>query len=222
MWPIPVDVPIYQDFLLPGVKNNPGLAMTPKGITVHATANTQSGAGAKSHARYIKGPDCQARGASWHGTIDDHEIWLHLPYDRVGWHAGDGYNGPGNRTTIGLEMCMNRDGNLNRTEANTIWLIAKLLLDTPTIDAVIPGSVWQHWHWNKANCPSTLRSRANGWADFTEAISQQLLKQTSGGDVTDPDLRRRIKLLEDTVKQLRTDLDGAIKAMRNAGSLLAG
>ena len=222
MWQIPKDVPIFQDFIPKGSRNRPGHSMQPKGITVHATANTQAGANAKAHARYVKGPDAAARPASWHFTVDDREIWQHLPLVENGWHAGDGYNGPGNRSTIGIEMCMNRDGNLNRTEANTIWLTVKLMLEIPTIETVIPGTVWQHWHWNKKNCPMTLRGRANGWADFTAAIAAELRRQTAGGDTIDPNLMERIKRLERTVNQLRTDLDGALKAINNAGKALTG
>ena len=84
--------------------------MTPIYITVHNTANTAVGANAKSHASYVKNPDTPT---SWHFTVDDTEIYQHLPLNENGWHAGDG-NGDGNRKSIGIEICENADGNFSR------------------------------------------------------------------------------------------------------------
>lgn len=80
-------VKITQDFIPAGNNNRPGYAMTPIYITVHNTANTAVGANAKSHASYVKNPDTPT---SWHFTVDDTEIYQHLPLNENGWHAGDG------------------------------------------------------------------------------------------------------------------------------------
>lgn len=222
MYQIPKDILIFQDFLLSGVRNNPGLAMTPKGITIHATANTRTGANARAHAKYIKGPAAQARGASWHFSVDDREIWQHLPATKNAWHAGDGRGGTGNRSTIGVEMCVNRDGNLNRTEANTIWLVVKLILEIPSIDAFLDRSIRQHWHWNRSNCPSTLRGRLNGWNDFTTAIAQQLKRESINRDIIDQSLLDRIASLENTVGRLQHDITAAMTDIEAFKITLAG
>ena len=83
----------------------PGYPMVPKYITIHETANTAKGANALNHAKFL---DNQARGtadraASWHFTVDDKEIYQHLPVNEVGWHAG---NKTGNYESIGIEIAL--------------------------------------------------------------------------------------------------------------------
>lgn len=65
------------------------------------------------HARYEKNPETPT---SWHFTVDEKEIYQHLPLNENGWHAGDG--GTGNRKSIGIEICEN-DGDFEKAVANT-------------------------------------------------------------------------------------------------------
>lgn len=203
MWLIPPHVQVFQDFIPVGARNRPGHHMRPEGITVHDTGNTQQNANAKAHAKYIKSPDAAARPASWHFTVDDREIWQHLPLTENGWHAGDGRNGPGNRTTIGIEMCVNRGGDLNRTEANSIWLISKLILNSGSISDIISASVYQHWHWNKSNCPRQLRDRPSGWSEFIDAIKRQLHRLPAECDMINKSLAERIANIEISQNSLK-------------------
>lgn len=103
-------VQIYQECIPVGNGNRPGYAMTPLYVTVHNTANTSKGADAKSHAAYVKRSTTEV---SWHFTVDDKEIFQHLPLNENGWHAGDGH-GDGNRKSIGIEICENEDGNFQQ------------------------------------------------------------------------------------------------------------
>ena len=47
---------------------------------------------------------------SWHYTVDDHAIVQHLPDYETAYHAGDGKDGPGNATSIAVEICVNAGG----------------------------------------------------------------------------------------------------------------
>jgi len=175
---------IRQDFISKGRRNRPGYKMTPRYITVHDTANTQSGADAAAHARYLKGDTAASIPASWHFTVDDKEIRQHLPVTEVGWHAGDGSTGTGNRQSIGIEICENRDGNRAQAEKNAAWLIAKLLKDFGlSISAVV-----QHNRWSGKNCPRVLRSRKGGWEGFLSQIESYL----KAGDSKLPVITRTI------------------------------
>jgi hypothetical protein len=157
-------VKIIQDFIPQGRRNRPGYKLEPRYITIHDTANTQTGADARAHARYVKTyPDLIA---SWHFTVDDGVIYQHLPLNENGWHAGDGTNGTGNRQSIGIEICENRDGNRPAAEANAAWLTAQLL-DEFNLDV---GRVKQHNHWSGKDCPRVLGGRVNGWAGFLSAV----------------------------------------------------
>jgi N-acetylmuramoyl-L-alanine amidase CwlA len=78
--------------------------MKPKGILYHCTANWNPSADAEMHARYLVTTD---REVSWHVTVDHKKAIQHLPFDEIGWHAGDG-NGEYNSNWIGVEICCNR------------------------------------------------------------------------------------------------------------------
>jgi len=163
-------VQIVQDFIPKGRRNRPGHKLNPKYITIHDTANTQTGADAKAHAAYVKSTAAANIPASWHFTVDDSVIIQHLPLNENGWHAGDGTNGTGNRQSIGIEICENRDGNRAKAEANAAWLTAKLLKDY----GLKITAVKQHYDWNKKNCPRVLRGRPGGWEGFLAAVQSYM------------------------------------------------
>ncbi|MGG0022970.1 N-acetylmuramoyl-L-alanine amidase [Bacillus inaquosorum] len=152
-------VNIIQDFIPVGANNRPGYAMTPLYITVHNTANTAAGADAEAHARYLKNPDTTT---SWHFTVDDTEIYQHLPLNENGWHAGDG-NGSGNRASIGIEICENADGDFAQATANAQWLIKTLMAEHDiSLANVVP-----HKYWSGKECPRKL---LDTWDTFKAGI----------------------------------------------------
>ena len=116
--------PLHQ-LLLTRTENRPnrpfdgGLAAY---ITIHQTGNPRPTADAHAHARWL------AREApySWHATIDDREVWQSLDWGEQGWHAGDGAGGPGNTTSIGLEICMHEGIDAPAADLNAAWLTAQL------------------------------------------------------------------------------------------------
>lgn len=59
-------------------------------ITIHNTGSAAPTATAKQMNSYINniGPDDGYK--SWHFTVDDNEIYQHVPIDEVAWHASDG------------------------------------------------------------------------------------------------------------------------------------
>lgn len=145
--------------------NRPGFKMEPKFITIHDTGNTNKGANALMHAKYVKNP---RTGASWHFTVDDERIVQHLPTNENGWHAGDGRYGTGNRKSIGIEICMNKGIDRKKAEKLAAELVAYLMwkFDIPITRVV------QHNYWTGKNCPRLIRSRANGWNDFIKLITE--------------------------------------------------
>lgn len=161
--------------LIPRGKTNvrPGLAMQPEYITIHETDNTKAGAGAKNHAQYLKNG---AGGASksWHFTVDDKEIYQHLPLNEVGWHAGDGSRGTGNRKSVGIEICVNSDGNYEKAKKNAAWLVAKLLKQL----GLSIGRVVQHNKWSGKNCPRRLRTEGK-WNEFLKMVEAEMKGSTS-------------------------------------------
>ncbi|CAH2714162.1 hypothetical protein BACCIP111895_01316 [Neobacillus rhizosphaerae] len=138
----------------------PGLKLVPKFITIHETDNTSAGADAEAHARLQQRGN--ERTASWHLQIDDHEILQSIPFEEVAWAAGDGRNGPGNRTSIHIEMCVNADGDYEKTVSNTVevvqYLMSRYIIP---IDHIVP-----HKHWTGKNCPQNLLLR---WSSFIKS-----------------------------------------------------
>lgn len=168
---------IIQKIVPKSVTNvRPGRAMTPRFITIHETDNTSKGADAAAHAQYLLN-GAGGRTASWHFTVDDKSIYQHLPTNEHGWHAGDGGGGTGNRQSIGIEICVNSDGNFNKAVQNAAWLVRKLMKDHN-----IPiTNVVQHNRWSGKNCPRNLRKK--GWSAFIESIKKGGTQEVSKRDI---------------------------------------
>ncbi|WP_054708696.1 N-acetylmuramoyl-L-alanine amidase [Bacillus sp. JCM 19041] len=141
---------IKQDFIPVTNNNRPEYAMIPEYITIHETANRSVGADAAMHARYVKNP---STAVSWHYTVDDGStVYQHLPTNENGWHAGDGGQGTGNRKSIGIEICVNQDGNFEQAKSNAATLVRRLLDEhNLSLDQVV-----LHQHWSGKNCPATI------------------------------------------------------------------
>lgn len=138
--------------------------MRPRYITIHSTQNYS--AGADRHALALKNGKLRSRKVhggnrigylTWHYTVDDRVSIQHLPDNEQGEHAD--FDGPGNNSSIGIEMCEHRGSDLNATIERTAQLTAKLMIQHGIpIQNVVP-----HYHWPRAgrspahkNCPHFL------------------------------------------------------------------
>ena len=100
------DIPVMTDFLPEGTRARPGQKREIRYLVIHETDNTGTGANAAAHNSFIhQNANAEEGIVSWHYTVDDHEIYHHLPDDETAYHAGDGMekNG-GNMNGIGIEM----------------------------------------------------------------------------------------------------------------------
>lgn len=136
-----------------------------KYITIHETGNTSKGANAQAHA------NLQSNGwsASWHYTVDDKEIIQSFPDNVQCWHAGDG-KGKGNTESIGIEICVNSDGNFTKAVENAVAL-TKHLMNAHNISI---NNVVQHNHWSGKDCPKNLRaSKGVLWNSFKRQLEAE-------------------------------------------------
>lgn len=144
-----------------------------KYITIHETANTSRGANAQAHA------NLQTNGftASWHWTVDDNQAIQSFPHTVRCWHAGDG-KGAGNYDSIGIEICVNSDGDYRKAVANAAALVAKIMAD----EGIPIANVVQHNRWSGKNCPANLRSGAKGvkWAEFIDTVRSATVSKPAG------------------------------------------
>lgn len=139
--------------------------ITPKGITVHNTANDAS---ALNEIAYMTNNNYEI---SYHYAVDDIQAVQGLPLNRNGWHASDG-TGPGNMTTIAIEICYSLIGGsrFDKAEENAAELIAQLLKQYGWgIDRVK-----RHYDYapNKKYCPH--RTMDKGWDRFLNMVKTKM------------------------------------------------
>jgi N-acetylmuramoyl-L-alanine amidase len=152
-------------------------SMSPRYITIHSTQNWS--ANAWKHSQALKNGALRApkrRGGNrigyliWHFTIDDKVAVQHMPTNEQGEHAD--FDGPGNRYSIGIEMCEHRGSNLNATVDRTARLAAYLMIK----NGIPLRNVVPHYHWPRRgasppnkNCPHFLMTNgkpSTKWRGF--------------------------------------------------------
>jgi len=140
-----------------------------KYIVVHDTGNTSKGADALAHYRYFNGGNRQA---SAHYFVDDKTIIQTVEENRAAWHCGDGRGRYGitNQNSLGVEICINSDGDYKKAVAHTVELV-KHLREKHNIPI---EQVVRHFDASRKLCPGTMRE--NNWANWEE-FKQALLKK---------------------------------------------
>lgn len=150
-------VSITQEWIPAGRINRPGKTNPMQYITIHETGNTAAGADARAHASYLRNVNAKV---SWHYTVDSRAIYQHLPDNESAFHAGDGADGPGNARSIGIEICVNADGDFDKAVRNAAQLCRKLMAE----HGIALKNIRQHNAWNGKDCPYHLRR--SGWNAF--------------------------------------------------------
>ena len=158
-------------FSRPGIKNY-GI----KGIIMHYTAN--NGGTARNHKDYFN--NLNGVYASAHLFVDDNEAICIIPLDEVAYHANDTvrYNSDGsiykplysqignaNYGAIGVEMCLDRNGNITeKTFQNTV---KELIAKYPNITR---NKIWRHYDVTGKNCPAPWVSKPSELERFKDAV----------------------------------------------------
>ncbi len=177
-------LPITQD-LLTNSRNRPFLRDATgysirklKGIIAHWTANTDKGATAKANRNYFNNTD---RYASAHYIVDDRSIIQCLRDNEVGYHVGaNSYKPDGERIrestaltpnyfVIGFEMCVNKDGNWNKTYRNSVDLAAHLLRKY----RFSINDLYRHFDITGKDCPNMMLDE-NKWQAFKKDIALEM------------------------------------------------
>lgn len=165
-WNLSNGIPVKKNFIT-NTNNFSKTANSQKYIVVHDTANTSRGADAETHARYYQNND---RKVSANYTVDDDSVQYNVSSSYSAHHCGDGGGKYGitNSNSIGIEMCINSDGDYNKTYNNTILLVKKLM-DTYGVPA---SNVVMHKDASGKNCSAVLISGSKGktWSGFKSAL----------------------------------------------------
>lgn len=135
----------------------------PIAIVIHDTGNTSVGADADANFRYFNSGN---RDASADFFVDDHSIIRANDYHRYyTWHCGDILPNPGpfygiigNYNSLGIEICINKDGDYDKAYQNAVDLVLYLMNELNIgIDMVI-----RHNDVSGKTCPGSMT--ANNWA----------------------------------------------------------
>lgn len=150
-------------------------------IIIHWTANTRKGAGAMANRNYFnsspKTPDGKLIFASAHYCVDSTSIVQCLPEDEVAYHVGSskpykpeglrimGNSKSPNNVTVGIEMCVNEDGNFTITRSQTIEL-TRYLAQKYNISK---QNVLRHFDITGKDCPKMMLDNIV-WEQFRNEV----------------------------------------------------
>ena len=149
--------------------------MRPRYITIHSTEGID--ATAARHAQYLLVKGKRSRNnprfgrsgwVTWHFSVDDREAVEHLLPTEQGDHAD--YGGPGDRLSIGIEICEFRSRARQAAAIDRAARLAAALArryDIP-IQNIVPHMHWPRWDYRYGKpCPRILlerdRNAPGGW-----------------------------------------------------------
>ncbi|MGL5243896.1 MAG: N-acetylmuramoyl-L-alanine amidase, partial [Sarcina sp.] len=164
---IPVINGIKVDKELINMNYSKGMTIVPKYIVIHDTDNRAVTANAMANRNYF-GNHPEAK-ASAHYVVDEANIIQVLEDNWRGWHIGDGHNPLiTNSNTIGIELCVNRGNNFDKTLENGIAL-TKYLMKKYNIPA---KNIVRHHDCSGKICPKMMmEDRPDLWPYFKSRIA---------------------------------------------------
>ena len=167
-----------KDYVIKNQYSRPGMKL-PKVVAfvIHYTANP--GASAQNHQDYFDGLDGGAkRYAGAHIFVDKKEAIEVIPLNEVAYHANDktprisSVGSNANFSTIGIEMCIEKDGSFHPdTVDRTIQVIKMLHVKYPKADVI------RHYDVTGKNCPKPYVEDTKAWQAFLQRVEG---KSTSG------------------------------------------
>ena len=169
-------IPIIHNYVDVDGTRRPGEIREIRYITIHETDNRSEGADSAAHNTFLVGNDTDVTG--WHYTVDAAVIYHNLPDNEIAWNAGDQRERyGGNMNGIGIELCVNIDGDFTQTVKNGAALTAALL------DAygLTPDDVRMHSDFMDKVCPHRLITEGRV-EEFLELVRKdyQELQETKG------------------------------------------
>lgn len=154
-------------------------------IVIHYTANP--GANALMHANFFDGADGGAyRYAGAHIFVDRKEALEVIPLNEVGYHANERKAGPllsalkastsyypggnANLLTIGIEMCIEKDGSFHPDTVERTRQVVKMLQAKFPQLRDTQNRVVRHYDITGKNCPKPFVENKQAWNAFLKSI----------------------------------------------------
>ncbi len=162
-----------------------------KYIVIHDTQNESNGADADAHFNYFNGGN---RNSSADFFVDDKKILQVNDYTKYyTWQVGDGKGKYGitNQNSVGVEICINADGDYDKTFLNAVELTKYLMKEL----GIPADRVVRHYDASRKNCPVSMS--ANNWAkweEFKEAIMNDNVFVDTKGHFAEKDINELFKM----------------------------
>ena len=141
---------------------------TIKYIVIHDTGNPNIGANAMNNFNYF---NSRKVGSSADFFVDSKQALCVNDYKKYyTWHCGDGNGkyGISNENSVGVEMCINSDGDYDTAFKNMVKCVKSLMseLNIP-IERVV-----RHYDASRKNCPQTFNKNGNWnkWYEFKQKL----------------------------------------------------
>ena len=139
-----------------------------KYIVIHDTGNTSKGADANAHFSFFNSADRQS---SAHYFVDDTQVLRIIKDSDKAWHCGDGNGKYGitNENSLGIEICINMNGNFNiafdKAAELTSFLMKKYNI---TLENVV-----RHYDASRKICPNSMsKNNWEKWNKFKEDLKK--------------------------------------------------
>ena len=160
--------------------NRPYIKIIPQGAVIHWTANTDVGADALANRNYFQNhPEDEV---SAHYIVDDKSIIRCIPENEMAWHVGAKKytdlkyelfgNANPNNFLIGIEMCINSDGDWSKTYQYTVELVVDILKRYGWgVDRI-----YRHFDITNKDCPRMMTPFVDGGEEAWEKFKEDVLK----------------------------------------------
>ncbi|MBP0725519.1 N-acetylmuramoyl-L-alanine amidase [Bacillus sp. RG28] len=174
-----------NDFVQKNKYTRPGtLLNSVKKIVLHWTANP--GSSAANHQKYFNGTCIhEQRAASAHIFVDDNEAVCIVPLNEVAYHAngnnemvnGVPYRGVpeiapnANLKSIGVEMCVQKDGTISQA---TINRTVDVFVELCKMYKLTENDIVRHYDVTHKDCPSPFVNNGKLFEDFKKSIGALL------------------------------------------------
>jgi N-acetylmuramoyl-L-alanine amidase len=175
-----------EDLLIINKYSRPGIKLLGvEGIVMHWTATP--GASDENEVAFFDGADGGgSRYAGAHIFIDDDSARLDIPLNEVAYHANEhacripklaktaSYypNGGANLCTIGIEMCVEKDGTIHKdTIARAVKIVAALCKQFK-LDPL--KDIYRHFDITGKNCPAPWVAKPSLFTDFKNNVKAEL------------------------------------------------
>ena len=140
-----------------------------KYIVIHDTGNTNAGADGKAHFNYFNSGN---RSSSADCFVDQNgSLWVNDFNEFYTWHCGDGKGEVTNGNSIGIELCVNKDGDYNKAYKNLVSetvRVAKLL-------NIKSDNIVRHFDASGKICPASMkRNNWEVWKNFKSEVENKM------------------------------------------------